>query len=276
MQQRGREAGARELHTARAAVVVADDRADEAAVLQRLAQFRVDAREPRARRERLLAGPTQQARDAHHQERGIETLARDVADEEGDAPVGQVEIVVEIAGYLVRRQVDADQREAAAATLRQQRLLDRTREIDLAADALLLDDRPRQLRVVDRERGRRGDEAQDFRIGGIEQAAATAVDHLDRADRPVRGRERHAEDRARDEAGFGIDAHVDALVVLRVEHHLRGILGDRAPDDALADLELEPGDVDRPDADLAFEVGAARLDQEHRGRFGAHVDRRCA
>ena len=89
-------------------------------------------------------------------------------------------------------QIDAHQREATAPPLRQQRFLDRAREVEFAADALLLDDCASELGVVDRERGRCRDEAQDLGVGLVEQAAVAAVDHLERADRPLRGRERHA------------------------------------------------------------------------------------
>ena len=51
-------------------IAIADEGADEAAVLGRLAQLVVGARKPRGRRHAVLAGPAQQARAANHQHRG--------------------------------------------------------------------------------------------------------------------------------------------------------------------------------------------------------------
>ena len=84
--------------------------------------------------------------------------------DETDAAVGELEIVVEVAGNLVRRQIHAEHGKSAAAALGQQRFLHFARQIELALDALLLDQIVGHACVVDRKRGRRGEEAQHLGV----------------------------------------------------------------------------------------------------------------
>ena len=101
-----------------------------------LARDRVEIlaeREPRAQR-RL---------DVRHEERGADALARDVADEQRDAPVGQREVVEEIAADFPGRHRDALDlgQPEAQRRLRQHVVLNLPAELELALDPLLLDRR---------------------------------------------------------------------------------------------------------------------------------------
>ena len=87
---------------------------------------------------------------------------------------------------------------------------------------------------------------------------------------PSRGGQRHADDRARDETGFGVDAHVDARVVLRIAHDLVAFSATARPTMPCPICELQAGDIDRADAQAALDQAADRIDQEHRCRFGLH------
>ena len=58
----------------------------------------------------VLARPAQQTRGADHQQRGIEALSGNVADDKADASVGKLEVVVEVARDLVRGQIHAEHR----------------------------------------------------------------------------------------------------------------------------------------------------------------------
>ena len=107
--------------------------------------FDVDVDLPRDRVEILAERePRAQRRlDVRHQERRADALARDVADEQRDAPVGQREVVEEIAADFLgrhRHALDLGQAEAQRA-LRQHVVLDLAAELELALDPLLLDGR---------------------------------------------------------------------------------------------------------------------------------------
>ncbi len=236
----------------------------------RFAKLVVGAREPCARSDAVLAGPAQQARGADHQQRRVEALAGDVADDEADAPVRQLEVIVEIARDLVRRQVHAEHREHAAAALGQQRFLQLAREIELALHALLLDQLVGHARVVDRERGRRRDQAQHLGVFGVERVAVAAVDELDHADRSGRRAERRAEKALGDEPAGLVAGAPDTRIGRGIGDDLRCVLGDGEADHALPDREAHAGHVDRPDADAAFEHACRGLEQEQRGAFGLH------
>ena len=210
IQQGRRKSGCGDMHMPGQAVAMADQGADEAPIEAGLAELLVDALEPRFGRRALLADPAQQRGDANHQQGRIEALARDIADEEADAPVGQIEVVVEIAGNLVCRQVHPEQRETVATALRQQRFLHAPGEVEFALHARLLDQFIGHARIVDGQRGRRRDQAQDLGIVGGERTTAALVDHFERADRSLGRGQRRAQQAARDEAGIAVGGMVDA------------------------------------------------------------------
>ena len=195
VQQRGRKSGARQHDLARRAIVDADGGADEAAVLQRAAQFGIHVGQPFRWFWRVTARAAQHAGHAHHQERGVEALAGHVGDDEARCGRRAAEIIVEIAGNLVGRKIHADDRKRITTRFRQQRFLHLPREREFALDALLLDQAFGELRAVDGERGRCGDETQDVGVVFVEQAAVAAIDDFQCADRALRGAQRRAQDR---------------------------------------------------------------------------------
>jgi hypothetical protein len=252
-------------------VVVPGHQAHEHPRRDRLAQFIVHARDPVRRAQPLLAGPAHQAGATHHQEGRVQALAGDVAERERDAAIGQVEEIVEIPGYLPRRQVDCAQGVAAAAALGQQRTLQPACHAQLALDPVLLHQIAGHARDIERQRGGRGEQAQRVAIGLAEQATALLVDHLDRADHALRRGQRRAQHAAGDEAGARVDLAAEVGVDLGIAHHLARILRHGAPDDALPRRDAQAMDVDRPDAGAALEFGARGIEHEHGRGLGLQI-----
>ena len=98
----------------------------------------VDALEHLAGRDHPLAGGTQQASCSRHHHGGRHALVRDVADEDGDMPVWQLEEVVEIAAHLagglvVRRHLPAGK---VRQDPREEVLLDQLGDLELLLDPL--------------------------------------------------------------------------------------------------------------------------------------------
>ena len=103
------------------------------------AQVLVDALEDDARLEQPLRRRAQDAARGGHHERGGDALVGDVADDEGDAPVGQRDDVVEVAADLAGRLVVArrsSQPGRSGSSLRQEVLLDQPRDLELGLEAL--------------------------------------------------------------------------------------------------------------------------------------------
>ena len=170
----------------------------------------------------------------------------------------------------MRRQVHADQRKAVAPTLGQQRFLHAPGKVELAAHARLLHQFMGHARIVDGQRGRCRDQAQDLGIIRAERTAGALVDHFQRTDRPLGRGQWRAQQAARDEAGIRIVAAINAGIAERIGDDLVAVLRNGAADHALAERNAQAGDVDRTDADLAFEHVAVFLEEEQRGGLGIH------
>jgi hypothetical protein len=268
--QGGRKSRGGNFHLLAIAVAVANQGADEATFQTGLAQLLVDACQPFRRWCAFLADPAQQGGRAHHQQRRIQSLAGNIANDKTDAAIGQVEIIVEVARDLVRRQVHAEQGKTVTATLGQQRFLHAPGEVEFALHARLLDQLVCHARIVDGQRSRCGHQAQDLGILGAEGAATAFVDHLKRADRTIGGGQRSTQQAARDEAGIAVVAVVHACITGGIGHDLAGIFGDATADHALPERNAQPGNIDRPHADAAFQHAFALGEEEQRGSLGIH------
>ena len=148
-------------------------------------------------------------------ERGRDTLARDVADRQPDAAVGQLHEVVVVAADRQRRRVldgEAQPGHLGRAP-RQEVPLDAARQHQVALEQLLLQQLAVQARVRHRHRQLPRDGEGQRHVRRAERQRPARAVHLDHAVHPVVGQHRHADQRAHAEADQRLGGP-EALVAL--------------------------------------------------------------
>ena len=202
----------------------ADHHGHEHAVAGRFADLVVERGEQLSHVGGGLAKAAEEADRLGHQHGCVHALAGNVPQPPRNATIGQGKEIVEIAGDFAGRVVEPAHREAAIAGVGQQAALDLARQIQLAANALLLDQCFGHLRVADRQRYHAGQCLQQLLVVVAEQPVARAlVDHFQRPEAARLDGQRGAEDGACLEAGQGIDSGGEVGIGGGIAHHLHAV-----------------------------------------------------
>ena len=190
-QKRRLVAGVCEANQAARRVVGAGHHGHEHAAAAGFVDLAIDDRHDRRRIVAALAEAAKQAGRLGHEQGGVDSLARDVAEGEGNPPVGQGEEIVEVAGYLPDWPVQSVHRKPVRLGARQQTALDLGGQVQLALGDLLTHQFLGHAGIGNGERGRIRHGLEEVGVALPERAARALVDDLDGAERPsVRGQRR--------------------------------------------------------------------------------------
>ena len=159
----------------------------------------VDAREHRAGLGQALRAGAHDASRRRHHHRGRNALVGDVADHEADAPVAELDEVVEVAADRARRAVERGQIPAGERRqlLRQEVLLDQLRDRELLLEAVARADLglllAHELADAHRRRRLRGERLEQPAVVGRVVLVGEPAPDVEQADELAVGDQRHDE-----------------------------------------------------------------------------------